>query len=230
MFCFKCGTSMPDASEACPQCGTPVSAAPPLPAPAPAAARAPAPAWQYMPQGQPYSPQPPSDGKAVGSLILGILSLTCLSLLAGIPAIILGHVSRSSIGKSGGRLAGSGMALAGLIMGYVSTVIFVPIILAIAIPAFLQERITKNQTAAASSMRTINAAQVVYVTDYPNAGYARNLATLGTGSAGSCAGGHGTADHACLLDKILGCDTAWCKKDGYNFMVSGAECEQNGVC
>src|SRR5262249_51741309 len=123
-----------------------------------------------------------------------------------------------------------GMALAGLIMGYVSTVIFVPIILAIAIPAFLQERITKNQTAAASSMRTINAAQVVYVTDYPNAGYARNLATLGTGSAGSCAGGHGTADHACLLDKILGCDTAWCKKDGYNFMVSGAECEQNGVC
>ena len=227
MFCFKCGTSMPDTSEACPQCGTLVSAAPPLPTPAPAAAPAPAQAWQYPAFGQPYAPQPQTEGKAVVSLILGILSLTCLSLLAGIPAIILGHVAQSSIRKSGGRLIGGGMALAGLIMGYISTVIFIPIILAIAIPAFLQERITTNEAAAASSMRIINTAQVEYVTNYPNAGYARSLATLGTGSAGPC---HASEEHACLLDQVLGCNSEWCNKNGYNFRVTGVECEQNGVC
>jgi len=79
-------------------------------------------------------PNARTDGKAVASLILGILSVTVLSILAGIPAIILGHMSRASIRKSMGELKGSGMALAGLITGYISvamTIVLLYIIAAI---------------------------------------------------------------------------------------------------
>src|SRR5229473_2261001 len=62
----------------------------------------------------------PGDGKAVVSLILGILAIFPFSIFAGIPAVVLGHISRSSIARSMGRLKGEGMALAGLIMGYLS--------------------------------------------------------------------------------------------------------------
>jgi type II secretory pathway pseudopilin PulG len=109
-------------------------------------------------------PEPKTDGKAIGSLILGILSLLCFSFLTGIPAIILGHISRSSIRQSMGRLKGEGMALAGLIMGYISVTI-IPVILiiaAIAIPALLRSRQTANESAAVANLRTINTAEVTY--------------------------------------------------------------------
>jgi hypothetical protein len=54
---------------------------------------------------------------AIWSLVLGILSLTCFGFLSGIPAVICGHIARSEIKKSEGRLEGEGMALAGLITG-----------------------------------------------------------------------------------------------------------------
>src|SRR5882757_747201 len=117
MFCFKCGASMPEDSTVCPQCATPVQAAPTPPPPPQASAPNPAStsAWlnvpatptQYPPQAQPYQGyQPPkTDGGAVASMVLGIASIVlCLSFLAGIPAIILGHISRSRIRKSMGRL------------------------------------------------------------------------------------------------------------------------------
>ena len=131
-----------------------------------------------------YRGQPQTDGKATGSLILGILSLLCFSFLAGIPAVILGHMSRKSIRQSMGRLKGNGMALAGLIMGYIS-IAFIPLILiiaAIAIPNLLRAKISANDAAAASTMRTLNTAQVTYSADYPTKGYARDLATLGSGA------------------------------------------------
>ncbi|HEX4997685.1 MAG TPA: DUF4190 domain-containing protein [Terriglobia bacterium] len=107
----------------------------------------------------------PTDGKAIGSLVLGILSLTILSVLAGVPAIILGHISRGNIRKSMGQLKGEGMALAGLIMGYISLAI-IPVILiiaAIAIPSLLRSRQAANESAAVANLRTINTAEVTYL-------------------------------------------------------------------
>ena len=52
--------------------------------------------------------------------MLGVLSLASLSILAGIPAIILGKMSRENIRASSGRLTGEGMATAGMVMGWVS--------------------------------------------------------------------------------------------------------------
>jgi type IV pilus assembly protein PilA len=248
MFCFKCGASMPEDATVCPQCATPVQAAP-TPPPPPQQATTPSPAatsaWlnapgapaqstpQYPPQGQPYQQyQPPkTDGGAIASMVLGIASFVlCLSFLAGIPAIILGHISRSKIRKNMGRLQGDGMALTGLILGYIS-LLFIPLIAAIAIPNLLRARVSANEAAAAATVRSINTAQITYSTQYPDHGYAPDLATLGPGPSGSCS--TGTAQSGCLLNNIVGASRCtagqWCAKTGYKFTVS-AVCDSAGVC
>jgi type IV pilus assembly protein PilA len=250
MFCFKCGATMPDDSTICPQCATPVQTVPTPPPPPQASAPNPAatsawlnvpaapqnpPQGQYPQQAQPYRGQqqpPKTDGGAVASMVLGITSFVlCLSFLAGIPAIILGHISRSKIKKSNGRLQGDGLALTGLILGYIS-LLFIPLTAAIVIPNLLRARISANESAAVSTVRTINTSQITYSTQYPDHGYASDLATLGPGASGSC-GGEGTAEHACLLDNIVGgsqCTAGqWCAKAGYSYSVS-AVCNSAGVC
>ena len=253
MFCFKCGASMPDDATICPQCATPVQSVPTPPPPQAPQAGAPTPAstsaWlnvppgltqyppqqAYPPQAQPYPGQyqpQQTDGKATASLILGILSILCFGLLAGLPAIILGHISRGNIEQSRGRLKGSGMALTGLILGYVSIVFTILIVAAVLIPNLLRSRMSANESAAASTVRTINTSQVTYSTRFPERGYAADLATLGPGPGGSCSG-EGTAEHACLLDNVLAgaqCRAGeWCSKSGYNYSMA-AVCDSAGLC
>jgi len=104
--------------------------------------------------------EPRTDGKAIWSLVCGILSITCFWILAGIPAIVLGHMSRSSIRSSMGRLKGAGMALAGLVMGYISlTLVPILIILSIAIPSLLRSRQVANESSAVRNVRTITIAE-----------------------------------------------------------------------
>ena len=233
MFCFKCGASIADDSKVCPQCATPVENAPASPA---ASSTPQASGWlnappaqpqypqsqPYPQQGQYYGQQPPTDGKATASLVLGILSILCFGILAGIPAIILGHISRGNIQRSHGRLSGAGMAMAGLIMGYLSIVFSVLVIAAIMIPNLVRAKISANEAAAASTVRTINTSQITYTVNYPDKGYAPDLATLGPGSNASCS--QGTADHACLIDNILGgsqCTAGvWCTKYGFKFSMN----------
>lgn len=54
------------------------------------------------------------------SLVLAILSFFCGAFLTAIPAIVCGHVAWLAIKKSGGALHGKGIAIAGLILGYVA--------------------------------------------------------------------------------------------------------------
>jgi hypothetical protein len=68
---------------------------------------------------------PRTEGLAITSLVLGILSLAGCNIFTGIPAIICGHVSRSRIEGSNGALAGGGMAIAGLVLGYLSIALLV---------------------------------------------------------------------------------------------------------
>jgi hypothetical protein len=51
---------------------------------------------------------------------LAVLSFTCGWLFTAIPAVICGHIARSRIRKSGGALRGTGIATAGLILGYIA--------------------------------------------------------------------------------------------------------------
>ena len=74
----------------------------------------------------PYPPvgyvlwQPQSTELATTSLVLGVLSFFCFSLLTGIPAIIFGHMARARAHRAPDRFGGAGMALTGLILGYFS--------------------------------------------------------------------------------------------------------------
>jgi hypothetical protein len=57
-----------------------------------------------------------TNGLAVASLVLGLLTLCGLGSLL---AVIFGHVSLSQIRNSGGSQSGRGMAVAGLTLGYI---------------------------------------------------------------------------------------------------------------
>src|SRR5688572_12207315 len=72
---------------------------------------------------------------AIWSLVLGILSFLCLGIFGAIAAIICGHVARSTIRRSGGKLRGEKLALAGLILGYVGFVLNLVLIPTVIVPA-----------------------------------------------------------------------------------------------
>ena len=69
--------------------------------------------------------QPKDSTLALLSMIFGIAAYVILQFLGSIAAVILGHMGKSEIKKSAGMLKGSGMATAGLILGYVQLGIFV---------------------------------------------------------------------------------------------------------
>jgi Domain of unknown function (DUF4190) len=62
-------------------------------------------------------PLTPTNGLAIGSLVCGILEFFTLGL-AAVPAVILGHLARGQIRRTGER--GDGMAVAGLILGWMA--------------------------------------------------------------------------------------------------------------
>jgi hypothetical protein len=164
-------------------------------------------------------------------LILGIFGLLCLWGIAGVPAVILGHLSKADIKKSAGRLQGDGIATVGLITGYVSIALAVLFFAAIFIPNLTRTRMEANHKAAASTLRTLITAQVSYSTDYPNRGYAKDLTVLGSSSS-SCSDGR-SADHACLIAGPLAASQCtagqWCNKGGYKFSMTGI-CNADGSC
>ena len=73
---------------------------------------------------------PRSNGMATASLILGVTALVsdfccccCLGPFASLLAIIFGHVALYQIRRSQGMEAGDGLAIAGLVTGYVGLLI-----------------------------------------------------------------------------------------------------------
>ena len=93
------------------------------------------------------------------------------------------------------------------------------IIAAIAIPNLLRSRIAANDSAAASTIRTLNTSEVTYSTTYVAAGYAPTLAILGPGTTTCTAP---TSANACLIDNVLGCTAGFCPKGGYNYMMTSS--------
>jgi hypothetical protein len=74
------------------------------------------------PYGPPAGTGQSTNGKAIASLILGIVSIVlCLGYLAGVPAIILGRMAKKEIDQGNGT--GDGLAQAGFITGLIGTVI-----------------------------------------------------------------------------------------------------------
>lgn len=91
------------------------------------------------------------------SLVLGILSLVGCSFLAGIPAVICGHVSLGRI-KRDPSLDGKGTAIAGLITGYISVLVLpfvIAVLAALALPAVINAKEKAKEARMLSNMRQI---------------------------------------------------------------------------
>jgi len=150
-----------------------------------AAASAPAPAGPPPTAGSPTAPGsgsgaavPQTSGLAVTSLVLGIVGLTLcfVGILTAIPAIICGHMARAKIRASDGALTGSGLALAGLITGYLSltSMLILPGML---LPALSQAREKARQVNCVSNLKQIGLAVMMFAGDN-NDQYPDDLAQL----------------------------------------------------
>ena len=96
------------------------------------------------------------------------------------------------------------------------------IIAAIAIPNLMKSKQAANQAAAAANTRTMISAEHTYSITYFGAGggFADSLGRLGPGAI-TCPATGGTMANACLVDFSLGCATAPCIKDNYEYTITG---------
>jgi len=113
-------------------------------------------------------------------------------------------------------MKGSGLALAGLILGYswVGALLLIPI----TIPSLLRSRMAADEAAAVGSLRTLNTACVTYSTVY--GGFPPSLDALG--GEGPSAAPSSTA--AQLIDQVLQSGI----KNGYNFTFSASTPDSAG--
>ena len=191
-FCSACGNSIAADDQFCRVCGKHVLATP--------GATIPAAAMQQV-------GPPETSGKAIVSLVSGLLFFF---LPFSIVAVIFGHLSLSEIRKSAGRLKGDGLAMAGLVLGYMGlAVIPILIIAAIAIPNLLRARMAANESSAVASIRTINTAEVAYSATHTDAGFSCSLYDLESA-------GH--------IDPGL----ASGRKSGYGFTISDCAADPEG--
>ena len=162
-FCAACGNNMAAGELFCRVCGRDAGAV----VGAPPAVATPSSAM----------PPPKTSGKAIVSLVCGLLFFVPFLFIV---AIVYGHLGLSEIRKSAGRLTGEGIAIAGLVLGYMG-IVSIPMVLiiaAIAIPNLLRARIAANEASAMASIRTINVAQVTYSAGHPSEGFTCSLSDL----------------------------------------------------
>lgn len=72
-----------------------------------------------------------TNGKAIASLVLGIIGVTGIPFVASVVAIILGHMARREIVERGEE--GRGLATAGIILGWVGVVLVLAGVLLVAV-------------------------------------------------------------------------------------------------
>jgi type IV pilus assembly protein PilA len=143
-----------------------------------------------------------TSGKAILSLICGLLFFIPFLFIA---AIVLGHLALSEIRKSAGRLKGDGIAIAGLVLGYI-WIVGIPILLivaAVAIPNLLRAKMAANESSAVAAVRTLEAAEITYSAAHPVQGYTCSLSDLA--DAASIKGGLATGQKNGYVFELTGC-------------------------
>jgi len=68
---------------------------------------------------------PPTHTLAIVSLVTGILGLTVCSGIGSVAALVSGYIARDEMRKRPGQYSGEGLALAGVILGWVGIGIWV---------------------------------------------------------------------------------------------------------
>jgi prepilin-type processing-associated H-X9-DG protein len=128
---------------------------------------------------EPRTPMPKREtpGIAIASLVCGILSWVCVGLLAAIPAVITGHMALGRIKRSAGALAGRGLAIAGLILGYTSIVAMIAAIVlffALVVPLIKEE---SSKAVCLANLQMIGKACQAYAAEH-NGAFPERLSQL----------------------------------------------------
>ena len=100
--CPNCAEQVQDAALVCRYCG-----------------------FDFVTLSRPQQPAPQQtkvNGFSIAALVLGIVWIYWIGSLL---AVIFGHVALSQIKKADGRQTGRGMAIAGLVLGYIGIATFV---------------------------------------------------------------------------------------------------------
>jgi len=123
------------------------------------------------------SAKDPASGLATTSLVLGIASLLGFTCFAGIPAVICGHLALARQKREG--YPTRGVAVAGLVTGYVGTVLITVIALlaAILVPGFIRDRERAQLTRSMSNAKQIVFSCQMYKTE--NGDFPASLDALG---------------------------------------------------
>lgn len=115
MSCRHCGAAISLGAKFCPACGAaqppePIGGGMPgyVPAPQGLAAAAPQPAASGV--------QKTTNGLAIAAMVLGIV---WVYWVGSVLALIFGYIAKGQIRNSDGRQGGNGMAIAGIVLGWV---------------------------------------------------------------------------------------------------------------
>ena len=83
------------------------------------------PAAYGPPYGAPYVGPTKTNGFAIASLVLGIV---WIYWIGSILALIFGYIAKRQIDRSGGRESGRGMAIAGIVLGWIGVGVLILLI------------------------------------------------------------------------------------------------------
>jgi hypothetical protein len=105
-------------------------------------------------------PGPGTSGKAITSLVLGILSF-CVPLILTIPGLILGVLGLADANK--GKATGKGLAIAGIftnVVGIFAGIVYAVILFALVLPALVLPSVAKVRSAANRAKSANNLKQI----------------------------------------------------------------------
>jgi hypothetical protein len=117
------GGTRPPTPPPPPPAGPPPASSPPPPAPTPPPAP---PAYGQQPGGYGYQSTSRTNGLAIAALVLGIAGLVFWGCgVASILALVFGYMAKGQIDRAPETQEGRGMAIAGIIMGWIGIALFV---------------------------------------------------------------------------------------------------------
>src|SRR5262249_29217898 len=100
--------------------------------------------------------KPTTSGKAIASVILGLLAFCLPVLIPSIIALVLGIMGVSEVSNSRGRLKGSGLATTGIVLSVLSLVFgLIAVPLALLLPAVQKVREAANRTKSMNNIKQI---------------------------------------------------------------------------
>jgi hypothetical protein len=177
-FCLGCGKSLAEGERFCGGCGRDASG----------------PVTPFLDPAVAFGLPPETSGKAIFSLISGLI---IIFVPFSICAVIFGYLALWEIRRNPGRLEGRGLAIAGIVLGYLGLAFTVGLI-GLGIYGVrnqqksyglhtqqkrLQDRRVAissvgNEGSAVAALRTLNTAEIAYSQSHPAQGYTCDLSDL----------------------------------------------------